>query len=140
MFQLSELKKNHTQILQADKLTTIGEITASISHEISNPLTIASGNLEVLEDCLEDAQEAVKFEDEDTINTCIQDIRESHERITAIIRNMKTFLHSENDKETREYVNLEEIILNSIKFLKPVLNDKNISVSNKTLPKKILWA
>jgi signal transduction histidine kinase len=51
--QLEELRSTHAQIIQADKLATLGEMTATISHEISNPLTIASGNSELIEAYLE---------------------------------------------------------------------------------------
>lgn len=132
--QINELKQNHNQILQSDKLTTIGEITASISHEISNPLTIAAGNLEVLEETIEDE----KLDDEETVVGCLQDIKESHERITAIIRNMKTFLHNENEDDSCEYVNLQSVVEDSLKFLNPVLTEKKVKLQTEFKEKDIV--
>ena len=86
--QLNELKDSHLQILQADKLSTIGELSAGIGHEISNPLTIAAGNIEILENYL--SKEELK--EQEVITTCLQDVTDSHNRITSIIFNMKTFL------------------------------------------------
>ena len=51
--QLEELKSSYSQVLQFDKLKVIGEMTANISHEINNPLTVAVGNAELIEFCLE---------------------------------------------------------------------------------------
>ncbi|RPJ75644.1 MAG: hypothetical protein EHM20_08605, partial [Alphaproteobacteria bacterium] len=51
--QLEELKNTHSQIIQSDKLKVIGEMTANISHEINNPLTVAVGNSELIGFALE---------------------------------------------------------------------------------------
>ena len=123
--QLDELKDSHLQILQADKLSTIGELTAEISHEISNPLTIATGNVEILEEFL--AKE--KLKSKEVIDTCMKDIVDSHNRITSIILNMKTFLHSKTKEEEREYVDLKQVILESIKFMTPSYNENEITIN-----------
>ncbi|MCO4794147.1 MAG: response regulator [Bacteriovoracaceae bacterium] len=120
--QLEELKKTHTQILQADKLATIGELSAGISHEISNPLTIAAGSMELLTDLLDEEQE----DSENLIQGCIDDIIESHNRINSIILNMKSFLHSQAEEDEREYCDLESVIIDSIKFVTPSYNENNV--------------
>lgn len=120
--QLNELKKSHSQILQADKLATIGELSAGISHEISNPLTIAAGNIEILEELLRKN----KPENREMIQTCIQDIVESHGRINSIILNMKSFLHNKTEEDEKEYCDLETVILDSIKFVTPSYNDNKV--------------
>ncbi len=46
---LSETKQMEKQILQAEKMATIGEMAAGIAHELRNPLAAISGAAEVLE-------------------------------------------------------------------------------------------
>jgi two-component system sensor histidine kinase PilS (NtrC family) len=46
---LSETKLMEKQVLQAQKMATIGEMTAGIAHEIRNPLAAISGAAQVLE-------------------------------------------------------------------------------------------
>jgi len=46
---LSETKKMEKQILQAEKMATIGEMAAGIAHELRNPLAAISGAAEVLD-------------------------------------------------------------------------------------------
>jgi two-component system sensor histidine kinase PilS (NtrC family) len=46
---LSETKKMEMQILQAEKMATIGEMAAGIAHELRNPLAAISGAAEVLD-------------------------------------------------------------------------------------------
>lgn len=44
---LSEIKQMEEQVRQAEKMATIGEMTASIAHEFRNPLTAISGSAEI---------------------------------------------------------------------------------------------
>ena len=46
---LSETKKMEKQILQAEKMATIGEMAAGIAHELRNPLAAISGAAELLD-------------------------------------------------------------------------------------------
>ncbi|MGW8286644.1 MAG: ATP-binding protein [Desulfobulbales bacterium] len=46
---LSETKQMEQQIMQAEKMATIGEMAAGIAHELRNPLAAISGAAEVLE-------------------------------------------------------------------------------------------
>jgi len=50
---LTEFKQMQEKVLQAQSLATIGEMAASIAHEIKNPLAGISGAIEVLRDGLE---------------------------------------------------------------------------------------
>lgn len=120
--QLEELKKTHAQILQADKLATIGELSAGISHEISNPHTIATGSMEILEEMMNSDME----DKDEIIKGCMEDIVESHSRINSVILNMKSFLHSQTEEEEKEYCDLEKVILDSIKFVTPSYNDHKV--------------
>lgn len=122
--QLKELEQNHNQILQADKLSTIGEMTANVSHEISNPLTVASGTLEVIEALIEDDLEDI---DKGTLESCVEDIKDAHQRIKNIMTNMKSFLHQ--SQAHREYTDLSETINKTLQFISPRLNDQGIKVT-----------
>lgn len=120
--QLDELKATHAQIIQADKLATLGEMTATISHEISNPLTIASGNSEII-DALLDADTS---EQGAVLRTANSDIRESIDRIHMIIRNMKHFLWQSED--TKEFCSLSETIQNALEWLKTPLENSSTRI------------
>lgn len=43
------LEANTRQLILAEKLATIGEVTAGVAHEIGNPLAVISGNLELVQ-------------------------------------------------------------------------------------------
>ncbi len=122
-YQIEELKNIHNQIIQADKLSTIGEITATISHEISNPLTIASGNLELIDALLLNAQ----IEAKDIITASVEDTKDSINRITKIIKGLKGFLHNKDSE--KKFVSLEKIITNSLSLLKVPLDQNGIKAT-----------
>lgn len=42
------LKETHQQLLQSEKLASIGQLTAGVAHEINNPLAYIASNMEVL--------------------------------------------------------------------------------------------
>ena len=46
---IEELRQAQKQLLQSEKLATIGQMAAGIAHELNTPLTYIMGNLELLE-------------------------------------------------------------------------------------------
>ncbi len=126
--QLQELHTTHAQIVQADKLATLGEMTATISHEISNPLTIAVGNTELIDVYLENPDlPAVRAE----LVRANGDIRESIDRIHNIIRNMKHFLWQ--SEYTKEFCSLADAIAQSVELLKTPLEAGDVKVETLLL-------
>ncbi len=68
--------------VQIDKLKALGEMSANISHEINNPLTVAYGNNEILSFSLENSDLNAERAN---ILLCQQNIESSLERIKKII-------------------------------------------------------
>ena len=124
--QLEELKSSYSQVLQFDKLKVIGEMTANISHEINNPLTVAVGNAELIEFCLEASDINTQKENIEKYN---HNVSSSLVRINEIITNMKEFLHVSEEK--KEYCNANEIVEKIISFSAPSLREINVKVNIK---------
>ncbi|MCY4524427.1 MAG: ATP-binding protein [Halobacteriovoraceae bacterium] len=103
--QTEEIKKNHTQIVKADKLASIGELTASITNDLNNPLAIASGNCELMNAYFSEKDlNKVK----ESLVKCNKELQAALARINEIILNMKNFLNRDEDK--KEYCHLKDII------------------------------
>lgn len=47
-----ELQAAQQQLVQAEKLATVGQLTASIAHEVNNPIAVIQGNLDLLRELL----------------------------------------------------------------------------------------
>lgn len=130
--QLEELKKTHSQILQADKLTTLGELTANISHEINNPLTIAAGHSEIIKDMLTLPNIEKRIPRlQNANNTVIESI----ERVNQIIKNMKDFLHQSEDQ--KEYCNLEALVDSAIEWIAPAARKANVQIKKQIKVKTV---
>ncbi len=48
----SDLRQTFEQLLQADRLTSLGELSSAVVHEVRNPLSSIKGAVEILEDAL----------------------------------------------------------------------------------------
>lgn len=131
--QVSELKSSYAQLVHADKLKSIGELTAGISHEISNPLTIASGSTELLEIFLESGDVSENLEE---IHEAIENIQSSLLRINKITLNMKKFVYK--DDERKEYVNLNTILKSSIVLVEPSFGQKNVELNFKSSKEDVI--
>jgi len=124
--QLEELRKTHNQILQADKLTTLGELTANISHEINNPLTIAAGHSEIIRDflMLPNIEKRIP-----TIQSANNTVIESIERVNQIIKNMKDFLHQSEDQ--KEYCDLDTLVDAAIEWVQPAATKAHVQIKKQ---------
>lgn len=131
--QLEELKKTHAQILQADKLTTLGELTANISHEINNPLTIAAGHSEIIKDYLTMPEVNSRVPQLVRANQVVLD---SLERVNQIIRNMKDFLHKSEDE--KEYCDIESLLHNATEWVRPAAKKAGVEVKHEKQAERVV--
>lgn len=98
-----ELKKTQSQLIQAEKLASLGQITTRIAHEIKNPLNFinnySDGTIELFQEFSEDFDDMVKGkvdnEDFDFLHDTISDvsshlatIKKNGQRIDGIVRSM----------------------------------------------------
>ena len=88
MAALDRLKSTQAQLLQAEKLSAIGQLVAGVAHELNNPLTSVIGYAQLLEEELDttDATGAGAQLAQD-----LRRIAQESERAAKIVRNLLAF-------------------------------------------------
>ncbi len=129
-FLIEELQRTQDTLIQAEKLSSIGQIAAGVAHEINNPLTgillytrlmlkgLKEGNLDV-----ETSKERLSLMEQET------------ERCTRIIKNLLDFARQTQPKLIP--FTLEKVVKNAISILShhAELSNVNIAVElEKNLP------
>lgn len=127
---LENLKNAQTQLLQAEKMASIGVLTAGIAHEINNPLNYMLGGLTGLENFFKD--EDIKTEKTELFLTSI---RTGIERVNAIVSGLNQM--SRNKETYDEDCDLHEIIGNCLMILSNKLAHR-VEVEENYFPGKII--
>ncbi len=100
------------QMIERNKLASMGEMAAGIAHEINNPLTVIHSNNSLIRRMVEkDIIDPVKFE-KITLKT-----REQVERITKIIRSLRN-LSRGLANEDLEHFSIDQVLDESISLAK----------------------
>jgi signal transduction histidine kinase len=78
---LTELQAAQRQLVQSEKMASLGELTAGIAHEIQNPLNFVNNFSEVNQEMIDELEEELKSGNIDEAMALIANIKQNEEKI-----------------------------------------------------------
>lgn len=103
---LDRLRNTQAQLVQAEKLSAIGQLVAGVAHELNNPLTSVIGYAQLVDDQIR-MKPALATASQGLLDDLSRIVSES-DRAARIVRNLLTFARRQGAERSRQ--NLAELI------------------------------
>jgi signal transduction histidine kinase len=112
---MKQLKETQLQLIQTEKLASLGELTAGIAHEIQNPLNFVNNFSEVNAELIEELKQKLTNGNVDEAKDLIRDMQDNETKIVhhgrradAIVKNM--LQHSRGSSGKNEPTDINALV------------------------------
>jgi signal transduction histidine kinase len=130
---IEQLKETETQLVQTEKLASLGRMSAGIIHEINNPLNFATTGLFTLRN----KGKYLAPDQQEEYQDILKDVEEGITRVKNIVSDLRMFTHPET--ESRDQVELAEVAAAALRFLSNEWKDK-VRIEQNLAEHQTVWA
>jgi signal transduction histidine kinase len=118
----NELREIQGQLMQAEKMKSLGQLVAGVAHELNNPIGFVHANLQLLDEYVQKLSDAQARGDDTTrireaIAKLILRSREGTQRVKKIVQDLRTY--SRMDQAEIQDVSLHEEIDRNLALMEP---------------------
>lgn len=131
---LEELRETEMQLVQAEKMASLGRLSAGIIHEINNPLNFARTGLHVLKRHGNQLPAELREEYEEVL----KDIGDGIVRVSTIVGDLRQFSHPQGDALAE--VNVATAVEAALRFLAADWKDGRVEVVNEVPAGFVVYA
>ncbi len=117
-----QLRQTHEELIQAEKLAALGQMSAGVVHEISQPLS-------AMQTFAASARLLLERDDKQAAQENLNDISQMIRRVSSIVTHLKSFASKSRDITTA--VEINSVIQNALLILRPRLDSAQLTVDIK---------
>ncbi|MBS1508225.1 MAG: GHKL domain-containing protein [Bacteroidetes bacterium] len=129
------LKRMQKQLVENEKMASLGQLTAGIAHEINNPINFISGGVQALEEIQREvfdgrdmlAPEEIQ-ERKKEISELIKSINNGVVRTSNIVKSLRTFSSPIESIDERGTVDVRECIQDAITLVRNKVQKANVTL------------
>jgi signal transduction histidine kinase len=130
---IEQLKETEAQLIQSEKLASLGRMSAGIIHEINNPLNFAKTGLYTLRGMAEalDGAEGSEFRE------ILQDAEDGVNRVIHIVSDLRSF--TQPNMADVEPVSVIDLVDSALRFVSGEWRDK-VKIEKEIPDNHVIWA
>jgi signal transduction histidine kinase len=127
-----ELQRTQAQLVQNEKMVSLGQLVAGVAHELNNPIGFVHANLQLMEGYVQKLIDKAPDDDEqvgrarDALTKLFTRSREGTQRVKQIVADLRAF--SRLDQAEVQKIDLHEGIDRTLSLMEPRLKEDGISV------------
>ena len=130
---IEQLKDTETQLVQSEKMASLGRMSAGIIHEINNPLNFATTGLFTLRN----KGKYLAADQQEEYQEILKDVEDGIKRVKNIVSDLRMFSHP--DTESRDQVEVAEVVGSALRFLSNEWKDK-VQLEQHLAEHQTIWA